>query len=100
MAEQPENRKYCDLTREQWYQTVCFALCFLAFMLAEAAVNTRAAVLLGPERVNVVYALGLVCTGLGFLSFALLRKLIRGSGGGNTPPSWRGRCAWSPPSCS
>lgn len=28
-----------------------------------------------------VYALGLVCTGLGFLSFALLRKLIRGEQG-------------------
>lgn len=101
MAVQPDNHTIWNLTREQWFQAVCFSLCFLAFMLAEAAVNTRAAVLLGPERVNVVYALGLVCTGLGFLSFALLRKLIRGgSGGGNTPPSWRGRCAWFPPSCS
>lgn len=81
MAEQPDNRTSWTLTREQWFQAVCFALCFLAFMLAEAAVNTRAAALLGPERVNVVYALGLVCTGLGFLSFALLRKLIRGERG-------------------
>ena len=76
-----ENHKYWGITREQWFQAVCFALCFLAFMLAEAAVNARAAVLLGPERVNAVYALGLVCTGLGFLSFALLRKLIRGEQG-------------------
>lgn len=81
MAEQSDNHTLWNLTREQWYQAVCFALCFLAFMLAEAAVNARAAVLLGPERVNVVYALGLVCTGLGFLSFALLRKLIRGERG-------------------
>ena len=81
MAEQPENRKYCDLTREQWYQAVCFSLCFLAFMLAESAVNARAADLLGPGRVNAVYALGLVCTGLGFLSFSLLRKLVGGEQG-------------------
>ena len=81
MAEQSDNHTLWNLTRDQWYQAVCFALCFLAFMLAEAAVNTRAAVLLGPERVNVVYALGLVCTGLGFLSFALLRKLIQGERG-------------------
>lgn len=81
MAEQPDNRTSWTLTREQWFQAVCFALCFLAFMLAEAAVNTRAAALLGPERVNVVYALGLVCTGLGFLSFSLLRRLVPGEGG-------------------
>lgn len=81
MAEQSDNHTLWNLTRDQWYQAVCFALCFLAFMLAETAVNTRAAVLLGPERVNVVYALGLVCTGLGFLSFALLRKLIQGERG-------------------
>ena len=78
---QQKNDPIWNLTREQWFQAVCFALCFLAFMLAEAAVNARAAVLLGPERVNAVYALGLVCTGLGFLSFALLRKLIRGEQG-------------------
>ena len=52
--EHRNNRNIWGLNREQWYQAVCFALCFLAFMLAEAAVNTRAAVLLGPERVNVV----------------------------------------------
>ena len=78
---QQKNDPIWNLTREQWFQAVCFALCFLAFMLAESAVNARAAVLLGPERVNAVYALGLVCTGLGFLSFALLRKLIRGEQG-------------------
>ena len=71
-----ENHKYWGITREQWFQAVCFSLCFLAFMLAESAVNARAADLLGPGRVNAVYALGLVCTGLGFLSFSLLRKLV------------------------
>lgn len=75
--EQQERNPIWNLTREQWFQAVCFALCFFAFMLAEAAVNARAAVLLGPERVNAVYALGLICTGLGFLSFSLLRRLVR-----------------------
>ena len=74
---QQKNDPIWNLTREQWFQAVCFALCFFAFMLAEAAVNARAAVLLGPERVNAVYALGLICTGLGFLSFSLLRRLVR-----------------------
>ena len=75
MAQQ-ENNPIWNLTREQWFQAVCFSLCFLAFMLAESAVNARAADLLGPGRVNAVYALGLVCTGLGFLSFSLLHKLV------------------------
>ena len=83
--EQQGNNTTWNLTREQWFQAVCFALCFLAFMLAEAAVNARAAVLLGSQRVNPVYALGLVCTGLGFLSFSLLRKLVRGE--------WKRKCA-------
>lgn len=81
MAEQPENNTIWNLTREQWFQAVCFALCFLAFMLAEAAVNIRTAALFGPQQVNFVYAAGLVCTGLGFLSFSLLRKLVRGEQG-------------------
>lgn len=81
MAVQPDNHTIWNLTREQWFQAVCFSLCFLAFMLAESAVNARAADLLGPGRVNAVYALGLVCTGLGFLSFSLLRKLVGGEQG-------------------
>ena len=100
MAEQSDNHTLWNLTRDQWYQAVCFALCFLAFMLAEAAVNTRAAVLLGPERVNVVYALGLVCTGLGFLSFALLRKLIQGERGRKYAAFLAGALCVAPPSCS
>lgn len=80
MEEQPGGI-WREFTREQWFQAACFALCFLAFMLAEAAVNARAALLFGPGLVNAAYALGLVCTGLGFLSFPLLRKLIRGERG-------------------
>lgn len=81
MAGRPEGGEWRELTRVQWFQAVCFALCFLAFMLAEAAVNARAAALLGPESVTVIYALGLVCTALGFLSFPLLRRLVRGERG-------------------
>ena len=78
---QQKNDPIWNLTREQWFQAVCFSLCFLAFMLAEASVNARAAALLSPGQVNAVYALGLICTGLGFLSFSLLRKLVGGEQG-------------------
>ncbi|MCF6413002.1 hypothetical protein I7648_04720 [Collinsella tanakaei] len=81
MTKQPENGARWGLIREQWLQAACFALCFLAFMLAEAAVNARASTILGPDRVTVTYALGLICTGLGFLSFPLLRKLVHGKRG-------------------
>ena len=57
---------------------VCFALCFFAFMLTEAVINERCAVIFGSGAVNALYAFGLVCTGLGFLSFSLLRRICRG----------------------
>ena len=47
----------------------CFALCFFAFMLTEASINERCAEVVGKQFVNLVYAVGLVCTGLGYLSF-------------------------------
>ena len=39
--------------------------------------NSRAAELLGAEYVNTVYAIGLLCTGIGFLSFSALRRLFK-----------------------
>ena len=57
---------------------LCFTLCFFAFMLTEAFINERCAVILGSSAVNPVYTFGLVCTGLGFLSFTLLRRLCGG----------------------
>ena len=51
---------------------LCFALSFLAFMLTEALINERCAIILGSGAVNAVYALGLACTGAGFVSFPLL----------------------------
>lgn len=59
------------------WQSVCFALCFFSFMMAEAMTNSRANELLGAERVNTVYAIGLLCTGVGFLSFSALRRLFK-----------------------
>ena len=56
---------------------VCFALCFFAFMLTEASINERCAEVLGEKYVNLVYAAGLVCTGLGYLSFPALRRLCK-----------------------
>ena len=55
----------------------CFSLCFFAFMLTEAFINERCAVLLGANSVYLIYAAGLVCTGLGFLSFSALRRLCK-----------------------
>ncbi len=51
---------------------LCFALGFLAFMLTEALINERCALVLGSGAVNAVYAFGLVCTAAGFASFPLL----------------------------
>lgn len=56
---------------------ICFALFFFAFMLTEAFINERCAAILGSDAVNTVYALGLICTGLGFLSFAMFRKIFK-----------------------
>ena len=55
----------------------CFLLCFFAFMLTEAFINERCAVLLGRDAVHPIYTAGLVCTGLGFLSFSALRRLCK-----------------------
>lgn len=65
------------LTSSEFLCGLCFALCFFAFMLTEAFVNERCAVILGSGAVNPVYTVGLVCTGLGFLSFSLLRRLCK-----------------------
>lgn len=56
---------------------LCFALYFFAFMLTEAFVNERCAEILGSDSVNSVYTFGLVCTGLGFLTFPLMRRICR-----------------------
>lgn len=65
------------LTPSEFLYGLCFALCFFAFMLTEAFINERCAVILGSGAVNPVYTFGLVCTGFGFLSFSLLRRLCK-----------------------
>ena len=55
------------ITSSELLCAICFALCFFAFMLTEAFINERCAVILGSGAVNPVYTVGLVCTGLGFL---------------------------------
>lgn len=65
------------ITSSEFLCGFCFALCFFAFMLTEAFINERSAVILGSSAVNLVYTFGLVCTGLGFLSFSLLRRLCK-----------------------
>ena len=66
------------LTLSELLCAICFALCFFAFMLTEAFVNERCAELLGSAAVTPVYSLGLVCTGVGFLSFSLFRRICGG----------------------
>lgn len=68
------------ITSQELLYGICFALCFFAFMLTEAFINERCAEILGSEAVNPVYTSGLVCTGLGFLSFPLLRRFCRSEG--------------------
>lgn len=65
------------ITSSELLCAICFALCFFAFMLTEAFINERCAVILGSTAVNPVYTFGLVCTGFGFLSFSLLRRLCK-----------------------
>lgn len=56
---------------------ICFAVCFFAFMLTESFINEQCAEILGNAAVNPIYTFGLVCTGLGFLTFPLFRKICK-----------------------
>lgn len=53
---------------------VQFGVFFFAFMLGETMVNDQAARFFTPQMVNMVYAGGIACTGLGCLSFGLVQK--------------------------
>ena len=65
------------LTSSELLCGLCFTLCFFAFMLTEAFINERCAEISGSDAVNPVYTFGLICTGAGFLSFSLLRKICK-----------------------
>ena len=53
---------------------VQFGVFFFAFMLGETMVNDQAARFFTPQMLNMVYAGGIACTGLGCLSFGLVQK--------------------------
>ncbi len=57
-----------------------FGLWFLAFMLLESIVNSRAGDMLGADMVNAVYSVGLCCTGSGFIAFGLVQRGNAGRG--------------------
>ena len=61
-------------THIRFMRAVQFGVYFFAFMLAETIVNDQAARFFAPQMVNVVYAGGIACTGLGCLSYALVQK--------------------------
>ena len=63
-------------TSSMLIQGICFTLCFFAFQLTEFTVNDRAAALLGADSIIYVYSAGILFTALGFLSFALIRKVF------------------------
>lgn len=71
---------------------ICFTLCFFAFMIAEASVNERSAEVLGEAYVTIVYSVGLICTGLGYLSFPALRHFCKTDGAKTALISIVGAC--------
>ncbi len=73
-----ENKKHFNTLKPLFVQGISFSLCFFAFQLTEFTINDRAEILLGAKRVNLVYAIGIACTAVGFLSFSLLRKVFEG----------------------
>lgn len=55
-----------------------YALYMFSFLLTEFTVNVRCEKLLGAENVNAVYALGIICTTLGYFFLTISRSLIHG----------------------
>ena len=50
--------------------TILFFLYIFVFLLTELTVNARSTVLLGSDRVVALYAIGLLCTSLGYACFS------------------------------
>ena len=57
--------------------TILFFLYIFVFLLTELTVNARSTVLLGSDRVVALYAIGLLCTSLGYACFSLSRRLVK-----------------------
>lgn len=64
------------ITSSMLIQGICFTLCFFAFQITEFTVNDRASAMLGADSVIYVYSVGILFTAIGFLSFALIRKVF------------------------
>ena len=63
--------------RELLLPTLLFALYIFAFLLTEFTVNERCAAVFGADSVTAVYAVGIVCTSVGYAGFYLSRKWIK-----------------------
>ena len=57
--------------------TILFFLYIFVFLLTELTVNARSTVLLGSDHVVALYAIGLLCTSLGYACFSLSRRLVK-----------------------
>ena len=56
--------------------TILFLLYIFVFLLTELTVNARSTVILGSDHVVTLYAIGLLCTSLGYAGFSLSRRLV------------------------
>lgn len=69
------------MTTKRWRElrlpTLLFALYIFAFLLTEFTVNVRCAAVLGVDSVTAVYAVGIVCTSLGYAGFYFSRRWIK-----------------------
>lgn len=54
-----------------------FGLYFFAFLLTESVINERAVFVIGSEQVNIIYAIGLLCTALGYCLYSFIYKHIK-----------------------
>ena len=61
--------------------TILFFLYIFVFLLTELTVNARSTVILGSDRVVALYAIGLLCTSLGYACFSFSRRLVKSENG-------------------
>lgn len=54
-----------------------FGLYFFSFLLTESVINDRAVTVVGIDSVNLVYAIGLLCTALGYFIFPYIYSKIK-----------------------
>lgn len=62
--------------KKKIFQAINFGFYFFVFMMTESEVNKRIEEF-NPNNVNLIYAIGLLCTALGYYSFACLKNIIK-----------------------